>query len=135
VGSASCGLFVHVDQWGTHAGCRRGGCSDGRLGSAIQSGHGWCGVAWIAFFVGLVGLIVVGMPVLFVLRLVGVASPVPAAVAAAFTLCWVAVVQGKGNLFDDSYVLFTLVAALTGFAAATFARRGTMSPPETKQKD
>lgn len=84
---------------------------------------GGLAIAGLAFIMGVIGLFVVGIPVLFCLTLIRATHPLVACVGAASLTYWRIVLSPpSGQPFAEDGAIFIVVAAITGYVAAKIAR-------------
>lgn len=92
---------------------------------------GGLSIAGMAFLMGAMLLGVWGVPILFFLRILRIDHPLVACLAAASLTFWRFVVSPtNGRPFSEDYTMFVIVAAITGYVAAVYAR-----PNPTFEKD
>jgi hypothetical protein len=89
----------------------------------LMSFIGGLGIAGIAFLMGALLLGLWGVPVLFVLRILRIDHPLVACLAAAALTFWRFVVApANGRPFSEDFTMIVIVAAITGYVAAAYAR-------------
>lgn len=89
----------------------------------LRSFVGGLGIAGVALLMGAMLLGVWGFPVLFFLRILRIDHPLVASVAAATLTFWRFVVSPtNGRPFSEDFTMFVIVAAITGYVAAVYAR-------------
>lgn len=96
----------------------------------LRSFTGGLGIAGMAFLMGAMLLGVWGFPVLFSLRILRIDHPLVASVTAASLTFWRFVVSpSNGRPFSEDFTVLVIVAAVTGYVAAVYAR---FNPPLEK---